>query len=558
MHYDDSGTFEEERLSGEKMSHTVIIPHIYNVKGGVEMAAVNLARELSLIVDRVIFIPNKNEEAYFKNLVPPSQKIVYESIEWTDGEKPVFITIFDFFYRLMLKTGKAFPSFFKYASDMIKKAKFDARLKYLVKRYKATDCLYMLTGGQHVPDIPVRKEAVIHDLFWNFSPKRYKKDFVAGRAGNIKEWIAKADAIFTVSEKVREDVNNLFPGFSDKITAVPHGTDYQQSSVSEIGDANGVQFKEPFLFYPASHSGYQKNFIVLFRAAEVLAKKGLVFELVISGRDTGLLTGDSLLQGNRDEEARSFYDRNRDILARHIKTLGYCGRGLVEALYRKCACTVLPSKHEGYGLPLIESISRGARVICSDIDVFQEQIRLYKCSDYVRIFSPDDHIKLAEHIEEMLLRQEGRIPPEKAKEISGRWTWKDCAKAYKEKMDQDPRVNLVTGEVRLLPCHNLIERFCERIRFLSQEETLKHRFMPFAQTANLAVRREVLSNIWLFRPYIFSGGDADLCWRFEQKTGEKLKFIKKAFVMHPASRTLGELRRKFYIYGIGDRVLSHI
>jgi GT2 family glycosyltransferase len=82
--------------------------------------------------------------------------------------------------------------------------------------------------------------------------------------------------------------------------------------------------------------------------------------------------------------------------------------------------------------------------------------------------------------------------------------------------------------------------------------------MPFAQTANLAVRREVLSNIGLFRPYIFSGGDADLCWRFEQKTGEKLKFIKKAFVMHPASRTLEELRRKFYIYGIGDRVLSHI
>ena len=122
----------------------------------------------------------------------------------------------------------------------------------------------------------------------------------------------------------------------------------------------------------------------------------------------------------------------------------------------------------------------------------------------------------------------------------------------------EPQIGIVAGEVKLLPCRTLIEEYCGRNHFLSQTETLKHQFAPYAQTANLAIRREALKEIGLFRSYLATGEDTDLCWRMGRQTSYKMAFVKEAYVWHPASSTLKELRKKFYGYGIGDKMLSRI
>lgn len=73
----------------------------------------------------------------------------------------------------------------------------------------------------------------------------------------------------------------------------------------------------------------------------------------------------------------------------------------------------------------------------------------------------------------------------------------------------DPTVGLVAGGIHALSSQHWLERYAERQGTLSQTNTLNHSFLPYGQTANLAVRAEVFRQVGLFRPYLTTGGDAD-------------------------------------------------
>jgi alpha-1,3-rhamnosyl/mannosyltransferase len=52
--------------------------------------------------------------------------------------------------------------------------------------------------------------------------------------------------------------------------------------------------------------------------------------------------------------------------------LGYAPDPVVRALYEHAAALVCPSLYEGFGLPLVEAMSAGTPIVCSDIPVFRE------------------------------------------------------------------------------------------------------------------------------------------------------------------------------------------
>ena len=44
----------------------------------------------------------------------------------------------------------------------------------------------------------------------------------------------------------------------------------------------------------------------------------------------------------------------------------------LESLYALADCLVLPTLHEGFGLPVLEAMARGVPVVCSDLPVLRE------------------------------------------------------------------------------------------------------------------------------------------------------------------------------------------
>jgi alpha-1,3-rhamnosyl/mannosyltransferase len=52
--------------------------------------------------------------------------------------------------------------------------------------------------------------------------------------------------------------------------------------------------------------------------------------------------------------------------------LGPVGEADLWALYRNATLFAFPSRHEGFGLPVVEAMSQGVAVIASDIEVMRE------------------------------------------------------------------------------------------------------------------------------------------------------------------------------------------
>ncbi|MBW4559955.1 MAG: glycosyltransferase [Mojavia pulchra JT2-VF2] len=121
-----------------------------------------------------------------------------------------------------------------------------------------------------------------------------------------------------------------------------------------------------------------------------------------------------------------------------------------------------------------------------------------------------------------------------------------------------PDVVIVVGEIKALPGKTLLEQHADRQETLSQKHTLAHPFCAYGQTANLAVQRIALEKVGLFRPYLTTGGDADICWRILGANIGHLEFAPDAVVQHRHRTTLKELKSQWRRYGRSNRYLHEL
>ncbi|CAN5843425.1 hypothetical protein BH23CYA1_BH23CYA1_04150 [soil metagenome] len=123
---------------------------------------------------------------------------------------------------------------------------------------------------------------------------------------------------------------------------------------------------------------------------------------------------------------------------------------------------------------------------------------------------------------------------------------------------QDDSVGLVAGEITAFPGTTWLERYAERKHTMSQKDTLAHRFCPYGQTANLGIRLKALEKVGLFRPYMTTGGDADICWRVQREDHWKIHYATDAVVQHRHRQTLKDLYAQWYRYGKSNRYLHDL
>ena len=122
----------------------------------------------------------------------------------------------------------------------------------------------------------------------------------------------------------------------------------------------------------------------------------------------------------------------------------------------------------------------------------------------------------------------------------------------------DSSIGIVAGEIVAMPGKTLLEKYADRQNTLSQKHTLAHPFCAYGQTANLAIRRLALEKVGIFRRYLTTGGDADICWRILRKTDWQLQFAPTAIVQHRHRQSMKELENQWRRYGRSNLYLHEL
>ena len=188
--------------------------------------------------------------------------------------------------------------------------------------------------------------------------------------------------------------------FKRKLNVVYHGTN-MPSNIRSNNTENGKSILAVSDIY------IQKNYHSLIRAFALVHKEYPDLGLVIVGRE---------IDKHYSNEIRSMVSSYN--INDAVKFLGHLDSIALNQLYERCHLFVFPSTVETFGNPLLEAMSFGAPIACSNTAAMPEVV-----GDAGIMFDPNDEGDIAEKIKQLLgnpgLRKElGKRASVRAREFS--------------------------------------------------------------------------------------------------------------------------------------------
>ena len=193
---------------------------------------------------------------------------------------------------------------------------------------------HALPLGWHGPTV-----VTLHDLHFERDPSamglldRLTFKAVVPRAAR------RADQVIAVSERTKRDAIELYGIPPDKVTVTPHGVD------PAFGPGDGT------------HDGY-----LLFVGAVQERKDPL------AAADAARAAGLPLVVVGPEKEPALV----RELRARGVDVRGWVEKPELAELYRRAAALLLPSRYEGFGVPVLEAMASGTPVVLSDDPALRE------------------------------------------------------------------------------------------------------------------------------------------------------------------------------------------
>jgi glycosyltransferase involved in cell wall biosynthesis len=220
-----------------------------------------------------------------------------------------------------------------------------------------------------------KRVVTVHDLTYRKHPELLQQETLENLERQMERELLRAEVVICVSESTRRDLLAEYEIDPSRAITVHNGIRPQPAS-----GVCATRLPETYILFVSTIEP-RKNLDVLLDAFEYL-------------RSNELYQGDLVIVGRVGWKSEPTMKRIRTSRWRDaIHHLDYVPREDLGEIYRRAGIFVLPSRYEGFGLPVLEAMSHGTAVITTTSSSLPEV-----AGDAALLFDPDDAAGLAEAI----------------------------------------------------------------------------------------------------------------------------------------------------------------
>ncbi len=235
----------------------------------------------------------------------------------------------------------------------------------------------------------LRKIYWIPDFQHHHLPVFFKKEELETRNANFRQ-IADINGTLVLSSRDAEkDFKKFYPNYQAKVEVVSFASvlpDFSHINSEATKEKYGLN--KPYFFSPNQFWAH-KNHMVLLKAISILKKKGLLFQVAFTGKESDYRNVDYI------DHLKEYIKKEE--LQSHVVFLGFIDRLDQLSLMKNAIAVIQPSLFEGWSTVVEDAKAIGQRLILSNLLVHIEQ-----CSENVVFFDPHNENQLAEEIEKSL------------------------------------------------------------------------------------------------------------------------------------------------------------
>jgi glycosyltransferase involved in cell wall biosynthesis len=204
---------------------------------------------------------------------------------------------------------------------------------------------------------------VLHDAAALRHPGWYSPLYAAYQRALLPRLARRARRIVTVSEFSRRELAELLGLDPERVAVVPGGVDarFRPDPTAATAARAALGLQRPYVLCVASHTT-RKNLGALGPAARALAPEGI--DVVVAGGHRPQFAAEAGLDG--------------------LRLLGHVDDALLPGLYAGAKAFALPSRYEGFGLPVLEAMAAGTPVVAADVAALPDT-----CGGAARLALPD-------------------------------------------------------------------------------------------------------------------------------------------------------------------------
>lgn len=229
--------------------------------------------------------------------------------------------------------------------------------------------------------------------------------------------LKNAGKIITVSEFTKKEILEIYPfAKAEKITPIHNGFSESYQPINSTEKINQVLTKygleKPFLLY-VGRLEKKKNTPLLIESFSILKERHpeIKEKLVLIGN-----------AGFGFDEAKYLVEQFN--LTRSVVSTGWIEENDLPVIFNGATSFIFPTRHEGFGIPVIQAMACGVPTVASDIPVLREV-----ADEAVLYFNANDKDALSEAMAKSILddslRQDLR---EKGIKRAANFAWEKCAR----------------------------------------------------------------------------------------------------------------------------------